>query len=111
VLAAGTDGSDGSSPAAGAVVDGATLARAAAHGRDADVALAENDSWRFFDGSSEAIVTGPSGTNVADVAFILAAGGRPGYLAAAAAAELRVPPVTVRQAGSSEKTEVGARRR
>ncbi len=98
VLAAGTDGCDGSSPAAGAVVDGATLDRAAVRGCDAIAALAANDSWQFFDGSPEAIVTGPTGTNVADVAFILAAGGRADYLAAAAAAELHVPAVSVRKA-------------
>ena len=94
VLAAGTDGVDGSSPAAGAVVDGATLDRAALRGRDATLALADNDSWGFFDGAPEAIVTGPSGTNVADVAFVLAAGGRTDVLAAAAAAGLHA--ITVR---------------
>jgi glycerate 2-kinase len=95
VLAAGTDGVDGASPAAGAVVDGDTLARATARGRDAGLALAENDSWGFFEGLSEAIVTGPSGTNVSDVAFVLAAGGHPDFLVAGAAAELRVPTVSI----------------
>jgi glycerate 2-kinase len=91
ILAAGTDGVDGISPAAGAVVDGDTVGRAVARGRDAVLALAENDSWRFFSGLPEAIVTGPTGANVADLAFILAAGGRTDFLAAAAAADLRVP--------------------
>ena len=76
VLIAGSDGVDGVSPAAGAVVDGDTLRRAAARGKDAAAALADNDSWGFFEGSDEAIVTGPTGTNVADLAFILVAGGR-----------------------------------
>lgn len=92
VLAAGTDGVDGTSPAAGAVVDGDTLARAVALGRDAALALAASDSWGFFSGLPEAIVTGPSGTNVADVAFLLAAGGRAEFLAAAAAAHLAATP-------------------
>lgn len=74
VLAAGSDGVDGGSPAAGAVVDGDTLARAAMAGRDAALALAANDSWGFFAGLPDAIVTGPTGTNVADLAFILVAG-------------------------------------
>ena len=95
VLVAGTDGIDGASPAAGAVVDGDTLGRAVAHGRDAALALVENDSWGFFAGLPEAIITGPSGTNVADVAFILASGGRPEFLAAAAAAHLTAPLIPV----------------
>lgn len=82
VLIAGSDGVDGASPAAGAVVDGDTLRRAAVRGRDAAAALAENDSWTFFEGSEEAIVTGPTGTNVADLAFILVAGGRQTFVSA-----------------------------
>jgi glycerate-2-kinase len=93
VLAAGSDGVDGAAPAAGAVVDGDTVANAAARGRDATLALAANDSWGFFAGMEEAIVTGPTGTNVADLAFALAAGGHPELLAAARAAELAVPPL------------------
>lgn len=83
VLVAGSDGVDGSSPAAGAVVDGDTLRRAAARGRDAAAALADNGSWGFFEGTDEAIVTGPTGTNVADLAFILVAGGRRTFFPAA----------------------------
>ena len=91
ILAAGTDGVDGASPAAGAVVDGNTIGRAVARGRDAALALAENDSWGFFSGLPEAIVTGPTGANVADLAFILAAGGRTDFLAAARTAHLPAP--------------------
>jgi glycerate 2-kinase len=90
VLAAGSDGVDGSSPAAGAVVDGATLDRAAQRGRDATLALADNDSWGFFEGAPEAIVTGPTGTNVADLVFVLAAGARAEFLTAAATASLQI---------------------
>ncbi len=73
LLAAGTDGVDGTSPAAGAVVDGHTLARAKKKGRDAHKALAANNSWAFFEGLPEAIVTGATGTNVADVVLGLVA--------------------------------------
>ena len=82
LLAAGTDGVDGMSPAAGAVVDGDTLARGAARGRDAASALGRNDAWGFFEGLPDAIVTGPTGTNVADVVFVLAAGGVPDFVPA-----------------------------
>ena len=83
LLAAGSDGVDGTSPAAGAVVDGGTLARAAALGHDAVSALDGNDAWGFFEGLPDAIVTGPTGTNVADLVFVLAAGAVPDFLPAA----------------------------
>jgi glycerate-2-kinase len=88
VLAAGTDGVDGSSPAAGAVVDGDTVSRARSLGRDPHEALADNDAWGFFAGLPEAIVTGPTGTNVADLAFVLVAGAVPLLLSDAATAAL-----------------------
>ncbi len=93
VLAGGTDGVDGSSPAAGAVVDGNTLRRAAARGRDADLALGENDSWGFFCGLPEAIITGPTGTNVADLVLVLAQGRPRDYLAPAELCDQIVPVV------------------
>jgi glycerate 2-kinase len=102
VLAAATDGVDGRSPAAGAVVDGATLERAAFRGRDAALALAENDSWGFFEGAPEVIVTGASGTNVADLAFILAAGGRAAFIPTAAAS---IRQSEVRSSGFKFKVE------
>lgn len=74
VLVGGTDGVDGSASAAGAVVDGSTIHRAAARNRFPEEALERNNSWGFFEGLPDAIVTGPTGTNVADVAFVLAAG-------------------------------------
>ena len=83
LLAAGSDGADGAAPAAGAVVDGGTLARGAARGRDALTALADNDTWGFFAGLPDALVTGPTGTNVADLVFVLAAGGAPEFVPAA----------------------------
>lgn len=80
LLAAGTDGVDGTSPAAGAIVDGATLSRAVARGRDAAAALERNNAWGFFAGMPEAIVTGPTGTNVADLVFVLVAGAVPAFV-------------------------------
>lgn len=63
----GTDGVDGRSPAAGAIVDGTTLERAKKSKLDYRFFLDNNDSFTFFDKLSDAIVTGPTGTNVTDV--------------------------------------------
>jgi glycerate-2-kinase len=73
LLAAATDGVDGSSPAAGAVVDGQTLGRAQKAGKDPGRALRDNNSWDFFAPLPEAILTGPTGTNVADLVIALSA--------------------------------------
>jgi glycerate 2-kinase len=67
VLAAGTDGSDGPTDAAGAVADPTTLARARAAGLDPRAALAANDAYRFFAGLGDLVVTGPTGTNLLDL--------------------------------------------
>jgi glycerate 2-kinase len=73
VLASGTDGIDGTSPAAGAVVTGATMHLAARHGLDVERYLEAFDSYGFFselDTLSEEkalIATGPTGTNVNDI--------------------------------------------
>ncbi len=75
LLAAGTDGSDGPTPAAGAYADGGTLARGAAAGLDAGAALAENDAYGFFAREGGAFVTGPTGTNVMDLVLVRVAGG------------------------------------
>lgn len=66
-LAAGTDGSDGPTEDAGALVDGATVARGEAHGFDADTALAKADAGAFLEASGDLIHTGPTGTNVMDL--------------------------------------------
>lgn len=68
LLAGGTDGVDGSSDAAGAVVTGATCA-AEADAKAAREALGNNDSHAFFLDRPERLVTGPTGTNVADLAI------------------------------------------
>lgn len=66
-----TDGIDGASAAAGAIADTASGARARALGLDPAVALARNDSAAFFASLGDAIVTGPTGTNVGDLQVAL----------------------------------------
>jgi len=69
VLAAGTDGIDGPTDAAGAFVDGTTVARAASLGLDPVAHLENNDAYPFFRALGDLVVTGPTGTNVADLAI------------------------------------------
>jgi len=69
VLAAGTDGIDGPTDAAGAFADGTTSARAAALGLSPDRHLDANDAYPFFRALGDLVVTGPTGTNVADLAI------------------------------------------
>lgn len=71
VFSVGTDGVDGPTEAAGGLVDGGTWHRARAAGFDALTALARNDAFRALDASGDLIVTGPTGTNVADVMGLL----------------------------------------
>jgi hydroxypyruvate reductase len=70
VVALATDGSDGPTDAAGAIVTGETLDRARAAGLDAAKYLKENDSYRFFAELEGLIKTGPTGTNVNDLLFL-----------------------------------------
>jgi len=72
VLSAGTDGVDGNSPAAGAIVDGRTLERAKARGMDLGVHLASFNAYPFFDSLGDAITTGPTGNNLRDLRVLLA---------------------------------------
>ena len=72
VLSAGTDGIDGNSPAAGAVVDGTTLERAKARGLDAEAHLTSFNAHPFFEALGDAIVTGPTGNNLRDLRILLA---------------------------------------
>ena len=72
VLSAGTDGIDGNSPAAGALVDGSTLERARARGLDPDAHLAGFNAYPFFDSLGDAIMTGPTGNNLRDLRILLA---------------------------------------
>jgi glycerate-2-kinase len=71
LLAAGTDGTDGPTDAAGAFADSRTVARGRAAGVDARAALAENDSHGFFALEGGLLRTGPTGTNVMDLALLL----------------------------------------
>lgn len=73
VLSAGTDGIDGSSSAAGAVVDGTTVQRAAAAGLDVAAALRRCDAHPLLAAVGDVIATGPTGTNVRDVRVLAAA--------------------------------------
>jgi len=72
-IAADTDGIDGSEENAGALLSPDTLARAAAHGIDAQVMLDANDSYGFFSALGDLVVTGPTRTNVNDFRAILLA--------------------------------------
>jgi glycerate 2-kinase len=72
VLSAGTDGMDGNSPAAGAVADGESLARAKALGLDPAVAFRQSDAYNFFEKLGDAILTGPTGNNLRDLRILLA---------------------------------------
>jgi glycerate-2-kinase len=66
-----TDGVDGPTDAAGALVDGKTIARAEAFGLRAEEFLADNNSYGFFSQLGDLILTGPTGTNVNDVSVII----------------------------------------
>jgi glycerate 2-kinase len=72
VLSAGTDGVDGNSPAAGAVADGDTLARAKSLGLDPRTAFRQSDAYSFFAKLDDAIITGPTGNNLRDLRILLA---------------------------------------
>jgi len=71
VMAAGTDGTDGPTDAAGAVADGRTLERARRRGLDPRDHLARNDAYEFFAPLDDLIVTGPTLTNVNDLMMAL----------------------------------------
>jgi len=71
VLSAGTDGIDGNSPAAGAVVDGTTVARAEASRLNVARSLCRFDAYQLFQTLDDAVVTGPTGNNVRDLRILL----------------------------------------
>ncbi len=73
ILAAGSDGIDGSSRAAGAWVDGDSIGRALDAGLDPRRTLARHDAEPFFERLGDLFVTGPTGTNVGDWAFAVRA--------------------------------------
>jgi glycerate 2-kinase len=80
----GTDGIDGPTDAAGAVVDEGTLDRARLLGLDPKAFLRNNDSYNFFAALGDLVITGRTGTNVGDLQVFLAnrAGGTPSRTAA-----------------------------
>ena len=73
-LSGGTDGRDGPTDAAGGLVDDTTLARMRAAGVDPEAMLARNDSYAALAASGDLLMTGATGTNVADLQVMI----RPG---------------------------------
>ncbi len=71
VLSAGTDGIDGSSPAAGAVADGESFGRARAAGLDPGDSFRRSDSHNFFRALGDTVETGPTGNNLRDLRILL----------------------------------------
>ena len=66
-----TDGVDGPTDAAGAIIDGSTLKRARQLGLDPEKYISNNDSHSFFSKLGDLIYTGATGTNVNDVSVII----------------------------------------
>ena len=71
LLSAGTDGTDGPTDAAGAFVDGSTVARAALIDLSASQHLVHNNSYPFFQSLGDLLITGPTHTNVMDLQILL----------------------------------------
>lgn len=71
-LCAGTDGIDGNSPAAGAIVDNTTVPRARAIGLDPQDFLERSDAYSFFVALGDVVAKGPTGTNVRDIRILFA---------------------------------------
>lgn len=71
LLSAGTDGTDGPTDAAGAIVDDRSVACAEQAGLDWRTFLADNDAYHFFQKTGELLITGPTNTNVMDLQILL----------------------------------------
>ena len=71
VAAVGSDGTDGPTDAAGGMVDGSTMAALRQAGLSVDAVLAENDAYHALKAVDSLIFTGPTGTNVNDLYFLL----------------------------------------
>lgn len=71
IAALGTDGIDGPTDSAGAIVDQETRGRAREIGLNAEATLKNNDSYSYFTELGDHLVTGPTGTNVNDLVLIL----------------------------------------
>ncbi len=74
VASLATDGLDGPTDSAGAIVDGATSGRIDGLNLSIDKTLRSNDAYHLFERTGDLILTGPTGTNVNDLAIILVAG-------------------------------------
>ncbi|HJQ14889.1 MAG TPA: glycerate kinase [Anaerolineales bacterium] len=72
LIALGTDGDDGPTDAAGAVVTGESASRAESLGLDAADSLSRNDAYPFFEALGDLLKPGPTGTNVNDLVFLFA---------------------------------------
>ncbi len=71
LLSAGTDGTDGPTDAAGAIVDGKTIERGLSRGLDPLEYLENNDSYSFLEKTGDLFITGPTGTNVMDIQIVI----------------------------------------
>ncbi len=71
LLSIGTDGIDGNSSAAGAICDNFTMARAKSRALHYKSFLADNDSYHFFGQLNDLIITGSTGTNIADIGILV----------------------------------------
>jgi glycerate 2-kinase len=70
-LSGGTDGRDGPTDAAGGLVDSGTIQRMQAAGINPAELLANNDSYNALKSSQDLLITGATGTNVADLQILL----------------------------------------
>lgn len=71
LLSAGTDGTDGPTDAAGAIVDSGTVLKARSLGLNPQDYLENNDSYHFFQAMDDLFITGPTGTNVMDIQVVV----------------------------------------
>lgn len=71
ILSGGTDGTDGPTDAAGAVVDSGTIQKALTAGLNPADFLKNNDAYHFFQKTGDLLMTGPTGTNVMDLRIVL----------------------------------------
>ena len=71
VISVGSDGTDGPTDAAGGYADGETLRGLAAKQWSVDAALANNDAYHALQAVDGLVITGPTGTNVNDIAVVL----------------------------------------
>ncbi|RAO99122.1 glycerate kinase [Petrotoga sp. 9PW.55.5.1] len=71
IVSVGTDGTDGPTDAAGGIVDGMTVQRLEENGINIEDVIDNNDSYHALQSIDGLVITGPTGTNVNDLTFIL----------------------------------------